>query len=952
MSLRSVLTILVAVLAAGAACQAQPVQTPEASATQPAAVSAALPVATAATQPATTPAAGEAAQAALAPLPATSPAAEAPAVLRHIVSDDGTTVAQLANGLTVIIRATRQAPVVCVRAYVRTGSIYEGPWLGTGVSHLTEHLVAKGAVHDMGQGATDKKAQQTSSRVEDIGGQSNAFTSLSMTSYYISATASKTMECIDLIADWLARPDISQEDFEREHGVVQRELEMGKDDPQRQMWYAHSANFFADHPASVPIIGHKQPLADLTYRDVQDYHDRMYVPQNMIFCVVGDVDPTAVLQRVQIAFTGFRQGRTPELMLPQVPAVSGIRRVVQSHKALTEVLQETSFRTIPLVHEDLYGLDVLAYVLTQGPASRLERTLKREQKLVTGIECNSWTPEWGDGMFSVSFRAAPDKADAAEAAILAQLRDVAENGVSEQELERAKRQKLADLVYSQQTAESMAATLSTDLLSTGDPAFSRNYTRRIQDVTAEDVHRLAGKYFDFENMVITRLTPPAEQAALEAATQPQASTAPAGDRMFSLPNGLRVVLRPSSAVGLVSMSLVSRGGVLLEDDTTSGLGAMMAALSVKGAGDRSAEQIAEFFDRAGGAIVGNCGNNSLFWQATVLDDSFDEALEIVADVIVRPRFEASELEILRPVLLTRIRQQDEEWHGQLSRFFREKFYVHSPFRLLPVGRMDVVSAATVEQVTDYHRRNVRAESCVLAICGNFDADAAQQRIESLFEEMPDGEVMMPSPAPRSVQGDGERYTMKSDNEVAAIMVAAPGMKIDQLEDRIPIDVLDTIISGWNLPGGWLHNDLRGRQLVYVVHAYNFPGLAPGAFMVYAACQPPQAEQVAATICAKLDEAAMYEPTQQEIDRAVNTILTGELLENQEVAAIALSAALDELYGLGYDFRQQMEQRYRQVTPADVKRVAERYLGHGYVVTVTSPLAPTTTAPADGETTTE
>ena len=166
----------------------------------------------------------------------------------------------------------------------------------------------------------------------EIGGQSNAYTSLDKTCYYIAASSSKTMACVDLIADWLARPDITAKDLQREHGVVQREQEMRKDNPTRQMWYAHTADLFRSHPAAVPVIGYAAPLRKLTLRDVKAYHSRMYVPQNMVFCVVGDVDAAAVVKRVCKAFAGFERGNRPDTALPPVPSVSSSRRTVVAHK--------------------------------------------------------------------------------------------------------------------------------------------------------------------------------------------------------------------------------------------------------------------------------------------------------------------------------------------------------------------------------------------------------------------------------------------------------------------------------------------------------------------------------------------------------------------------------------------------------------------------------------------
>ena len=866
----------------------------------------------------------------------TQPATPAPlGIAQRSSIADGTVVATLSNGLTVIVKAKRISPVVTVRAYVRAGGLYEREWLGCGISHLTEHLVAKGAVHDMGAGMTAKQAKQTSDRVAAIGGQSNAYTSMARTCYYISAASGKTNDCIDLIADWMARPEITPEDFRREHGVVQRELEMGKDSVIRQFWYRHMANCFRTHPAAVPVIGYTAPLSKLTRRDVIAYHSRMYVPQNMVICVVGDVEPEAVLKRTRRALAGFARRRSPDLTLPKVPRFTGIRRMVCRHKAIKETIQAIGFQTIPLVHRDLYALDVLAYVLTRGRSSRLVRTIERQQRLVTSVRAGSWTPEWGLGVFDVQFRCTAGKADAAERAILDQLKAVVAKGVTAKELGRAKRQKIADLVYSRQTVDSVAAMLGGDYLSTGDVNFSRNYTKRIQAVTAEQVHRAARKYFNFDAMAITRMSPKLQAAA----SRPDAHRNHAR-RVFKLTNGMRVILQPADA-GLVSMVYVTPGGVLAETEKTNGLGKLMAALSTRGTENYSARQIDEFFDRAGGSIFGSSGNNSFYWQATVLKDSSDEAMVIFADVILRPKFDKKELEILRPIILSNIKKADEDWLSQLHKFFRSKFFTASPYRMVPTGREKVVKGATVKQIREFHRKNIAAaKKSVLAVFGEFDPKKLTDKIEKLFAanitRAKSAEVISKPRIPARPDLPVKLHVLKTDNKQAGILVATAGMKINNVSDRLAINVLDTIISGYHLPSGWLHTELRGKRLVYVVHAYNWAGLKPGAFVTYAGCEPQNAPQVVKIILKNLRRAGKYTPTQKEIDLAVNSILTAEVLQSQTMEDLAISAALDELYGLGHDFHKRQEKLYRAITPKDVAAVAKCYLSGGFVVIVTTP----------------
>ena len=169
----------------------------------------------------------------------------------------------------------------------------------------------------------------------------------------------------------------------------------------------------------MPVIGYLEPLRRLTFADVQDYHARTYVPQNMIFVIVGDVDVQACLQRVRkdLGELPRGQGGGPGAAAGR-PRWSASAAAAWRWPSLNETLEELSFQTIPLVHEDLYALDLLSDILSASPTSRLPERILRQRKLVTAIDTTSWTPAWGRGAFSVNFRCAPDKADAAEAAIL------------------------------------------------------------------------------------------------------------------------------------------------------------------------------------------------------------------------------------------------------------------------------------------------------------------------------------------------------------------------------------------------------------------------------------------------------------------------------------------------------------------------------------------------------
>jgi predicted Zn-dependent peptidase len=264
--------------------------------------------------------------------------------------------------------------------------------------------------------------------------------------------------------------------------------------------------------------------------------------------------------------------------------------------------------------------------------------------------------------------------------------------------------------------------------------------------------------------------------------------------------------------------------------------------------------------------------------------------------------------------------------------------------MLPTGSAEVVKSAAPQGVADYHALYVKAGASVLAISGRFDPEKTAPIIEGLFGSLPAGDNALPDLAAPAVGQEGRTRVHPSPLNTAGIIVSAPGMRVADVRDCLAVDVLDTIISGYNLPRGWLHDELRGKELVYVVHAYNWPLQVPGAFVVYANCEPDKADQVAGIIRDNLRKTLSHRFTAAEVEEAVNFILTAELLEKQSPSALSMQAALDELYGRGYDFRGRYEGLLRAVTPEEVARVARKYLSAGYVTTVVRPLA-ASTAPA-------
>lgn len=845
---------------------------------------------------------------------------------KRLVDTSNERVSVLSNGLTVILKVHRTAPVVSVRMYCRTGSIYEQEYLGAGMSHLFEHLLHGGE--------TTTRSEEESGRIlDEIGGNTNAYTSLAVTCYYINAMNEHVGEGIDLLGEWLTNPTFPENAFTREREVVQRELERDIDNPDRQLWYLTQETMFPGHPARFPVIGHQAIVQKLSNEDITGYYRRMYVPDNIVISIAGDMDLDTVMFVIQLKFASFERKRVPTITLPEVPERTTPVTVTKRMKVESAILK-LAWPSIPLRHPDLYALDVLSYILTQGESSRLVRTV-RDAGLTFSIDSSSWTPEWGRGVFSITARLAPDKLEQARSAVLQQIDFLRDELVAPEELRQAQRQKAAEHVFGMQTAEDIAERMALDYISTGDVHFSRAYVEQIQRVTTDQVRQMVRKYLDPQRLATILVVP--EQAPIGLAT-PATAGEPEPVRMIELDNGLRCLIRHDPSTPLVAIQAFSVGGVYVEDEKTNGLSRLVATLASRGTASRSADQIARFFDSRGGSLVGASGNNTIYFKSEVLKQDFAEALRVFADVVIRPTFPEEELETYRPRLLDAIRRVDEKWSSELFAYFQKNFYTSSPYRLQAVGSEEVVASATHKEVMDFHRSHVTGANTVLAIFGDVNVREATSLVHAYFSIMPKGEkTEVEVPDEPALATDKLLIKQKSaDRRTTGVAIGFHGTTLTDTEDAASLAVLDTIISGYSYPTGWLHDSLRGgdRSYVYVVHAMNRPGISPGCFMIYAACEPDKVSEVYGIITEQLDKARDGQFNQAELRRAKSIIKTTESMTRQANSDLAMQAALDELYGLGYNYRRQFIANVESVTLADVGRMAAKYFTTPVVTVVT------------------
>lgn len=851
------------------------------------------------------------------------PAEMAARVSKVFPSKPGDTFVQLRNGMTVLIRENHASQVVSAQILVRTGSIYEGKYFFGGLSHYLEHVVAGGSTASF----SEAEAQNT---LKSLGGASNAYTSYDRTVYFINTTGEHYLDALRLLFSYVSESLLEPREVVREKAVIQQEFKLGENNPGSQLWQLFVQTSYLKHPIRYPVIGYEDVFVNISRDDLLDYYRQRYTPQNMVVTIVGDVSTDEALRKVLELSSNMVRSYDPPAVIETEPAQNTPRWAEKSFPPTRLTTMMLGFHTIPLTDPDLYPLDVLAIILGEGRTSRLYRELKDNRELVLSVSVSSWTPAYAPGLFSFSFSLDRQKVDPTLTSVWEEIARVKKDLVKKSELEKAKRQIIANFTFSKQSAAGMASGLASSFAATGDPYFDGQYVERIKRVSREEIRRVARTYLRQEAGTVAILSPPREQTQVEATT----ATKTAGTvKKLTLDNGLILLLKRNPAVPIVDFQVFGLGGQRFEPENLQGISSFTMELLTKGTKARSKREIAETIEGLGGSLGSGSGRNTYYASLSVLKDDADTGLKLLADVLQNPSFPQKEIDKQRQDTLLAIKRLDENWQNEVSRVFRQQFYQQHPYQHDIIGTEDVIQNITRTDIQNFYHQVVMPNNAVLAIFGDIDPEEMVQKVKSLFGKWRSEKLLEPAiqdaTAPLTTS---DRIQKKTDKVSAAIFVGTNGMTLKD-PDQPTVAVIDAVLSGISYPSGWLHEALRGgnRSLVYVIHGFPSSGIDGGHFGIITQTTMANYEKVVNIILQKLKKIQQKPLEAKELAAAKNMVITMHEMSLETNGAQARSDAINELLGLGYDWDSRYPELIRKVTAEDVLRVARRLFRHHLLV---------------------
>jgi zinc protease len=825
---------------------------------------------------------------------------------------------QLPNGLNVLVQPDFTAPVVSLQFWCATGSIHETPWLGAGLSHLLEHLMFKGT--------PTRGNSQMAQQIQDLGGHLNAYTSFDRTVYHVDLPSDQALPALEILGDAVFNSTLPLEEYDKEMEVIRREFAMGRDNPDSELGRLIFQTAFTRHPYRHPVIGYLDLFNQVTRDRVAAYYHERYAPQNLTLIVCGAVEPETIFARASELLEKYPRRPMADIFIPDEPRQHSRRELRQPFA--------TQLSRVALVwpmggldDADTPALDLLATLAGGGRSSRLNQSCVEKLALAEQLEAFAYAPP-GRGLWGIEARCAPEKEETLLAEIRRQLQGFQEAAPEVRELDRAKRQSLLHQVHSQKTMSGKAASLGRGWIFQRDPLFNGRYHERVHAVTPEEILSVARRYFhpDRENLVslVPRTASPAT-----ASPAPTAKDRPSPE-LIPLGGTSRALYMPQVTLPLFSLRAVFPGGLPSEPAGKAGLGRLAAHLLIKGTRHRNAEKLALDIEQLGGALHSDAGNNSATLSLELLSPDWKAGLDLFLEMLTEAAPTESELQIEKRKQLSLLQAEQDYPMAAARDLIRASLYPGHPYGGKNFGTTDSIEAITLKDIATYQASRLLTQETVFAVTGPTAPagwrDLAAQAISSLA---PRESPRSKTPLPRLTEiVRREKIVPK---EQAVIHVAFPTVPVTH-PDQIALALLDEALSDL---GSRLFIRIREELgLAYFVGTSQFLGLEAGHFFFYVGTDPAKRREIEGELLREVALLAEKGLAPEEFARAQAKMRSQDKLEQQNPSQMAYTAAIDELFGLGYAFGKTRRERTAKITLDEVNAVARKYFSVPYYAIAT------------------
>jgi predicted Zn-dependent peptidase len=401
---------------------------------------------------------------------------------------------RLGNGLQIVAQSMPDFESVALAYYVRTGSRDEEDPAIEGVSHFLEHMVFKGT--------RTLDWQQITLEFSKIGAELNAFTSHEATVYFARVLGEYGERALELLSDMMY-PRLAESDFETEKEVIINEIARSEDQPYNLAFRRLARTYFDGHPLGHDVLGSRESIRNMRIEQMRDYWQRRYGANNMILAVAGNFDWERLVAKAEQICSDWRSGECGRDLTPYEPARSINDVLVNPH--LRQQIILLAMPCVGIQDPDYYAAALGSSVLGDSDGSRLYWNI-HQKGLAESASAGLWSLE-GTGLLLLEANTTPAEAPRVLHLLRAELDNLLEEGIYEDELRRAKDKWISGIVLGSESTFARMRTLASDWVTEGRLVSIDEEIARVERVTVDDVMRTLRRFPLREKQVLVTLGP-------------------------------------------------------------------------------------------------------------------------------------------------------------------------------------------------------------------------------------------------------------------------------------------------------------------------------------------------------------------------------------------------------------------------------------------------------------
>ncbi len=659
------------------------------------------------------------------------------------------------NDLTVLLMEDHSAPVATFMVTYHVGSRNEA--IGyTGSTHLLEHMMFKGTANynrDLGNDVVPA--------LQNIGAQINATTWLDRTNYFELLPSEHLGLAVSIESDRMKNLLLRDEDRQPEMTVVRNEFERGENDPHEALDKNLWATAYQAHPYHHSTIGWRSDIEGVSTDRLRQFYETFYWPNNATVTIIGDFVKDEALQLILENFGKYpRSPETIPEMYTTEPEQEGARRLLVKRAGQTGIVG-IAHKSPAGLSDDTYPTQILSRVLGGGKSSRLYRKIV-DKGLATSLSI--WdTPFHDNGLFITYAFLTPDTDHAeVEQIILNEYEDIKENGVTDDEVLRAKGQIRAEQAFSRDGSYSIASNLN-EAIAIGDWTFYTNFINRIDEVSPSDVQRVTDTYLDEDKSTTGYFIPKNNKASgggggeapgnslgpkhflnvnAVALDIPQedsgsgtAAASIAEQVVDSTPlEGLRLLTMKTGVDDVVTIRGSFLGGDMYNLDDNSMVADVTAAMLDQGTKDKSKFEISEALESVGARLSFSSDQYRVRFNARCLKDDVPLVLGLIAEQFREPAFNKSDLETVARRYVGDLERSKDNTNQQAARKFLQTLYPenHPNYPKDVATRIAEIEAITVKDLKSFHKENYGLGTVTLVAVGDVNNEAFSNEVRDTF----------------------------------------------------------------------------------------------------------------------------------------------------------------------------------------------------------------------------